>query len=258
LNLAAPSCTYRGQQIIGQGFFVGRRCVVPPAFERRSALSVMKVLTTQPQTEAHYKEGPALGVERSLTMKHHLIFCAVAALTLVSAPAAAQTKDKTAAGCPTLLQHTMNRLQDGQPQALCQYSGKVLLVVNTASQCGYTPQYKGLEALHAKYAAQGLVVMGFPANDFGQQEPGDAKQISETCFNFYGVRFPMFGKITVKGPGAHPLYAQLTQATGQAPGWNFHKYLVDRQGKVVASFVSDVTPQDQRITGEVEKLLAQR
>jgi glutathione peroxidase len=168
-------------------------------------------------------------------------------------PAAAQTQ-----ACPALLQHTINRLQDDKPQALCQYSGKVLLVVNTASQCGYTPQYKGLEALHGKYAAQGLVVMGFPANDFGGQEPGDAKKIAETCFNFYGVQFPMFNKISVVGAGTHPLYASLAKATGQAPQWNFHKYLVDRQGRVVASFASDVKPEDKRITAEVEKLLAQR
>jgi glutathione peroxidase len=172
----------------------------------------------------------------------------------VITPAAAQTQ----AACPVLLQHTINRLQDDKPQPLCQYSGKVLLVVNTASQCGYTPQYKGLEALHAKYAAQGLVVMGFPANDFGAQEPGDAKKIAETCFNFYGVQFPMFNKISVAGAGTHPLYASLAKATGQAPRWNFHKYLVDRQGRVVASFASDVEPQNQRLLAALEALLAAR
>jgi glutathione peroxidase len=170
------------------------------------------------------------------------------------APAVAQSQ----AACPALLQHTINRLQDDKPQPLCQYSGKVLLVVNTASQCGYTPQYKGLEALHAKYAAQGLVVMGFPANDFGAQEPGDAKKIAETCFNFYGVQFPMFNKISVAGAGTHPLYASLAKATGQTPKWNFHKYLVDRQGKAAVSFASDVAPQDKRLVSELEKLLAQR
>jgi glutathione peroxidase len=179
---------------------------------------------------------------------------ALLAAFVVGAPAAAQTQS----ACPALLQHTINRLQDDKPQALCQFSGKVLLVVNTASQCGYTPQYKGLEALHGKYAAQGLVVMGFPANDFGAQEPGDAKKIAETCFNFYGVQFPMFNKISVVGAGTHPLYVSLAKATGQSPQWNFHKYLVDRQGRVVASFASDVKPEDKRITGEVEKLLAQR
>ncbi len=164
----------------------------------------------------------------------------------------------SAATCPPLLQHTMKRLQDEAPQPLCQYAGRVLLVVNTASQCGYTPQYEGLEKLHAKYAASGLVVMGFPSNDFGGQEPGGAKEIADTCFNTYGVRFPMFSKITVKGSGTYPLYAQLAQASGERPGWNFHKYLVDRNGKVVASFKSDVAPEDRRLTAEVEKLLAAR
>lgn len=185
--------------------------------------------------------------------------CAAAMLMPMHAaaqPAAAAAAP--AAGCPALLRHTMPRLQDEAPQPLCQYAGKVLLVVNTASQCGYTPQYKGLETLHAKYAARGLVVMGFPSNDFGGQEPGGAKEIADTCFNTYGVRFPMFSKLTVKGAGTHPFYAQLAQATGQVPGWNFHKYLVDRQGKVVASFKSDVAPEDRRLTAEVEKLLAAR
>jgi glutathione peroxidase len=134
----------------------------------------------------------------------------------------------------------------------------VLLIVNTASHCGYTPQYEGLEALHAKYAARGLVVIGFPSNDFGNQEPGDAKQIGQTCFNVYGVRFPMFAKTVVKGPSAHPLYAALTKATGQAPQWNFHKYLVDRSGQPVASFASDVAPQDKRLVAAVDKALAAR
>jgi len=183
---------------------------------------------------------------------------AFASLAPVLAAAQSGPTAPPAADCPAMLKHTMKRLQDEAPQALCQYAGKVLLVVNTASQCGYTPQYKGLEALHSRYAARGLVVMGFPSNDFGGQEPGDAKQIGETCFNFYGVRFPMFSKITVKGASTHPLYAQLAQATGQAPGWNFHKYLVDRQGRVVASFKSDVEPEDKRLTAEIDRLLAAR
>jgi glutathione peroxidase len=187
------------------------------------------------------------------------LFPVLPLLTLaLFAPGPVAAQPGAAAACPAVLKHTVNRLQDETPQPLCQYAGKVLLVVNTASQCGYTPQYKGLEALHSKYAKRGLVVMGFPSNDFGQQEPGDAKQIAETCFNFYGVRFPMFSKVTVRGAGAHPLYTQLTQATGQAPGWNFHKYVVDRQGRVVASFNSDVAPEDKRLTAELERLLAQR
>jgi glutathione peroxidase len=189
------------------------------------------------------------------TARHRRSILSFAVLLAAAGGAAAQGAP---AACPALLQHTMPRLQDGKPQPLCQYAGKVLLVVNTASQCGFTPQYTGLEALHAKYAAQGLVVMGFPANDFGRQEPGDAKDIAQTCFNVYGVRFPMFDKIKVVGRDAHPLYASLAQASGQAPRWNFHKYLVDRQGRVVASFASDVEPQDKRVLGAIDKALAQR
>ncbi len=158
--------------------------------------------------------------------------------------------------CPPLLQHTFPRLQDDKPQALCQYAGKVLLIVNTASHCGFTPQYEGLEALYSKYAARGLVVLGFPSNDFGQQEPGTAKQIADLCFNTYGVKFPMLAKTVVKGKDAHPLFKALTQATGQAPGWNFHKYLVDRQGTVLASWKSDVAPGSPALVAALEKALA--
>ena len=176
----------------------------------------------------------------------------------VSAQPAVQAPAQNTPACPALLQHTLPRLQDDKPQPLCQYAGKVLLVVNTASYCGYTPQYQGLEALHAKYAARGLVVLGFPSNDFGQQEPGNAQQIAELCFNTYGVKFPMFAKTVVKGTGVHPLYAALTKATGQAPGWNFHKYLVDRQGKPVASFSSDVAPDSAALAAAIGKALAAR
>jgi glutathione peroxidase len=162
------------------------------------------------------------------------------------------------AACPALLQHSFKRLQDDKPQALCQYAGKVVLVVNTASYCGFTPQYLGLEALYAKYAAQGLVVLGFPSNDFGQQEPGNAQQIAETCFNTYAVKFPMFSKTVVKGAQAHALYADLGKASGKLPGWNFHKYLIDRRGQTVTSFASDVAPQDAKLTAAVEQALAQK
>jgi glutathione peroxidase len=168
----------------------------------------------------------------------------------------ATPKEAPAANCPALLQQSFNRLQDDKPQALCQYAGKVLLVVNTASFCGYTPQYEGLEALHKKYSAQGLVVMGFPTNDFGQQEPGDAKAIADFCFNTYGVKFPMFAKSSVKGNDINPLFAQLAKDTGKAPGWNFHKYLVDRQGKAVANFGSKVMPDDAALVAGIEKALA--
>ncbi len=162
-----------------------------------------------------------------------------------------------AASCPALLQVTFNRLQDEQPQSLCQYAGKVLLVVNTASYCGFTPQYEGLEALYAKYAPRGLVVMGFPSNDFAQ-EPGSGEQIAELCFNTYGVKFPMFSKTAVRGPQANALFAALAQTTGKAPSWNFHKYLVDRQGRPVASFASRVKPDDAVLVAAIDKALAQR
>jgi glutathione peroxidase len=179
------------------------------------------------------------------------------ALAATLAPTAWQARAQQAgAGCPALLQHTFARLQDDKPQDLCQYAGKVLLVVNTASYCGFTPQYKGLEALHARFAGQGLVVMGFPANDFGQQEPGDSKQIGELCFNTYGVRFPMFAKSAVTGREANPLYQALAKASGQAPRWNFHKYLVDRKGQVAGSFASETKPDDAQLLARIEKALA--
>ncbi|MDP2008469.1 MAG: glutathione peroxidase [Rubrivivax sp.] len=179
------------------------------------------------------------------------------ALALQAAPAQAQTPGAPPADCPALLQHTLPRLQDEAPQPLCQYAGKVLLIVNTASYCGYTPQYEGLEALHAKYASRGLVVLGFPSNDFNQ-EADDAKKIADLCFNTYGVKFPMFSKTRVVGKDAHPLFAALAQATGRAPGWNFTKYLVDRQGHAVAAYGSTVTPGNAALVSNVEKALAQK
>ena len=176
------------------------------------------------------------------------------ALLLPLAPAWAQPA-ASAGACPATLQHTFLRLQDEKPQSLCQYSGKVLLVVNTASYCGFTGQYEGLEQLHARYRDQGLVVLGFPSNDFAQ-ESGNNQQIAEFCSNTYGVKFPMFAKSSVKGSAANPLYVQLIQATGKTPGWNFHKYLVDREGKVVASFGSRTTPDDPKLVAEIEKQLA--
>ncbi|MFC6841977.1 glutathione peroxidase [Xanthomonas theicola] len=135
------------------------------------------------------------------------------------------------------------------------YGGKVLLVVNTASKCGYTPQYDGLEQLQQRYAAQGFSVLGFPSNDFKGQEPGSEKQIQEFCTLTYGVKFPMFEKVHVLGAEATPLYRQLTQATGVAPGWNFHKYLVARDGRVVAQFPSKVAPDDPILRAAIEREL---
>lgn len=154
------------------------------------------------------------------------------------------------------MKQSFNRLQDDAPQDLCQYAGKVILVVNTASYCGYTPQYKGLEAVYAKYSGKGLVVLGFPSNDFGKQEPGSSKEIADLCYNTYGVKFPMFAKSAVSGSAPNPFYAQLIKATGKTPAWNFHKYLIDRKGNVVESFPSKVKPEDEALVKALEKALA--
>lgn len=183
---------------------------------------------------------------------------AVATASLAQTPPAAPVQATAPATCPALLQHQFPRLQDDAPQNLCQYAGKVLLVVNTASYCGFTGQYQGLETMYAKYQARGLVVLGFPSNQFGQQEPGSSKDIADFCFNTYGVKFPMFAKSDVKGANKNALYAQLVKATGQEPKWNFNKYLVDRTGKVVASYPSDVEPESTQLVSAVEKALGQK
>ncbi len=136
------------------------------------------------------------------------------------------------------------------------YHGRVLLVVNTASKCGFTPQYEGLEALQKKYAGRGLSVLGFPSNDFKGQEPGDEAQIQEFCTLTYGVKFPMFQKVHVVGDKATPLYQRLAAASGVAPGWNFHKYLIGRDGRLVAQFPSKVAPDDGELVAAIERALA--
>ena len=156
-----------------------------------------------------------------------------------------------ALACPSLLDRKMDTLLD-QPQSLCEYAGKVLLVVNTASECGYTPQYEGLEAIYRKYKARGLVVLGFPSNDFGGQEPGSNQDIAAFCVNQYAIDFPMFAKTRLK---SNALYAELAKATGKAPRWNFHKYLVDRSGRPVASFDSRVEPNNPKLIAALEALL---
>jgi glutathione peroxidase len=158
------------------------------------------------------------------------------------------------AACPALLDRTMDNLLE-QPQSLCEYAGKVVLVVNTASQCGYTPQYEGLEALYRKYQSRGLVVLGFPSNDFGGQEPGSNKEIASFCVNQYAIDFPMFSKTSVSGKAANPLFADLAKASGAAPRWNFHKYLIDRGGAKVQSFDTRVAPDDAKLVTAIERLL---
>lgn len=169
--------------------------------------------------------------------------------------AAAWVTPAQAANCPALLDRSLPRLQDEKPQDLCQYAGKVVVIVNTASYCGFTSQYKGLEALNARYQPRGLVVLGFPSNDFGAQEPGSNKEIAAFCENTFGVKFPMFSKTTVKGASVSPLFAELAKRTGKTPGWNFHKYVIGRDGESVQSFPSMVEPGDPKFVQAVEKLL---
>ena len=156
--------------------------------------------------------------------------------------------------CPALLDRSVPTI-DEQSRSLCEYGGKVLLVVNTASHCGYTPQYEGLESLYRKYRERGLVVLGFPSNDFGGQEPGSNKEIASFCVNQYAVDFPVFGKTSVNGRQANPFYLSLAKASGQTPQWKFHKYLIDRDGRRVLSFDSSVEPQDAKLTSAIERLL---
>ena len=181
-----------------------------------------------------------------------LQLCGLSNIAQAQAPAANSTVPAT---CPALLQYQFPRLQDETPQNLCQYAGKVVLVVNTASYCGFTTQYEGLEALYAKYQSKGLVVLGFPSNDFGQQEPGNSKAIADFCYNTYGVKFPMFAKTVVSGSGKSAFYAALEKATGQQPRWNFHKYLIDRNGKVIDHYFSMTSPQSVKIVKAIEKAL---
>lgn len=179
----------------------------------------------------------------------------LAAFMVLGTTAVSHAQD-AAQSCPALLNKTFNRLQDNAPQNLCQYQGKVILVVNTASYCGFTEQYKGLEALYAKYNPKGLVVLGFPSNDFGQQEPGTSKEIADFCYNTYGVVFPMFAKSSVSGAQANPLYVDLIKATGTTPKWNFYKYLINRKGQIVDSYSSIISPESSSLVDQIEKALA--
>ncbi len=188
------------------------------------------------------------------TLSRHLVVSAAFVATWMLAPVA-QAAEGAGASCPATLQHTFPRLQDEKPQSLCQYSGKVVLVVNTASFCGFTGQYKGLEALYARYRDKGLVVLGFPSNDFSQ-ETGSNQQIAEFCENTFGVKFPMFAKSSVKGPEASPLFRQLAELSGTAPRWNFHKYLLGRDGKVVDQYSSLTAPDNKGLVRAIEQQLA--
>ncbi|TSE36848.1 Hydroperoxy fatty acid reductase gpx1 [Tepidimonas fonticaldi] len=180
---------------------------------------------------------------------------AVAALAPMNTPSHAAPATPATASCPAILQHRFDRLQDEKPQDLCQYAGQVVLVVNTASYCGFTQQYKGLEELYRRYRDRGLVVLGFPFNDFGQQEPGSNQQIAEFCENTFGVQFPMFAKSHVRGPQANALFRQLAERTGTTPKWNFYKYLISRDGRTVLAYNSLTAPDSGSLRRDIERLL---
>ncbi|MFC3148435.1 glutathione peroxidase [Piscinibacterium candidicorallinum] len=211
---------------------------------------------------------------RPVPWLHHAVFGLTGAalalsLALFSLPAAAQTPAArpgaqpaaapapAPASCPVWMNQTLPRLQDDAPQNLCQYSGRVLLIVNTASFCGFTEQYKGLEALHSRLQARGFTVLGFPSNDFGNQEPKSNKEIAEFCEGTFGVKFPMFAKSAVRGKDTNPVFAHLAKVSGSTPRWNFHKYLVSRDGQRVEAFGSMTTPEDKTLLARIDALLAQ-
>jgi glutathione peroxidase len=188
-------------------------------------------------------------------------FCALVIL-LVSIPQV-MVLAQTATKKPTsVLDFTMKDI-DGKDVPLARFQGKVLLIVNTASQCGYTPQYRGLQEIYQKYMDQGFQILAFPANEFGAQEPGSDDQIKHFCSSNYKVSFPLFSKIVVKGKGIHPLYEFLTsEATnpkhaGVIP-WNFAKFLVNRKGEVISRYQPDVKPESPELTSAIEKALGEK
>lgn len=168
--------------------------------------------------------------------------------------ARAEEKKPAETPSPYVLGYTMKDI-DGHDQDLAQYKGKVVLMVNVASECGFTKQYEGLQKLYAEKKDKGLVILGFPANNFGGQEPGKDADIKQFCTSTYSVTFPMFSKISVRGKDAHPLYKQLAANAGE-PTWNFNKYLVDKDGNVVQRYAERIKPDDAAMVGKIEELLA--
>lgn len=180
----------------------------------------------------------------------------ISVLALIGLISATQAHAEPVAAGQHLLDHEVRRLNSDERVNLKEaYAGKVVLVVNTASKCGFTGQYEGLEALYARYGERGLVVVGFPSNDFAGQEPGTEAQIQEFCRLTYSVRFPMFEKVGVRKGAAHPLFEGLAEAAGRYPKWNFHKYLVDREGRLVDDFLSITSPESGRLVEAIERLL---
>jgi len=176
----------------------------------------------------------------------------VAAALVVGGGVSANAKEAAPMSLHELTANTI----DGKPQPLSAWKGKVVLVVNTASQCGYTPQYDGLEKLYEEYKDKGLVVAGFPSNDFGAQEPGTEAEIKTFCSTKFNVKFPMFAKVKTKGDGQSPVYRFLSTEHG-VPQWNFHKYLVGKDGKVKKAFKSGVAPESKELRAAIDAALAE-
>ncbi len=192
-----------------------------------------------------------------MSLRRLFALALVPALLGASASLAADEKEKA----DSVLDFTMKDI-DGKPVDLAKYKSDVILIVNVASKCGYTPQYDGLERIYEKYKDRGFTVLGFPANEFGKQEPGTNSDIKTFCTTQYGVKFPMFSKIVVKGEGIDPLYQYLTSAetnpkhAGAIP-WNFTKFLVNRQGEVIARFAPKDEPESEKVTKAIEDALGQ-
>ncbi len=195
----------------------------------------------------------------SIRNTHHRALRSLSAVLLGLGFMAAAFKNSGGPSGPEGLYRYTVKTIDGTDRSLSYYRGKVLLIVNVASECGYTPQYKGLQETYQKYKDRGFVILGFPSNDFGQQEPGSDNEIKTFCENTYHVTFDMFSKIDVKGPNQDPLYTYLTRDSESAHeiAWNFNKFLVDRSGRVVGYFPSKVTPTDTVLTQKIESLLTE-
>jgi len=185
------------------------------------------------------------------------ILCSALAIAGLMAASAAQAQTKPAGAAVKSFYDLKTETLDGKPADLASYKGKVALVVNVASKCGYTPQYEGLEKLYREMKGKGVALLGFPSNDFGGQEPGSAEEIATFCKNTYDVTFPLFSKVQTKpGEKQSPIYAHLGKASGNLPAWNFSKYVIDKNGNVVAFFPSKTTPDAPELKAALEKALA--
>jgi glutathione peroxidase len=190
-------------------------------------------------------------------MKYEIFM--LAGLIVLTSIILAQTKEKKMERLSMLYSFVMKTI-DGKDKSLSDYKGKVLMIVNVASKCGHTPQYKGLEEIYEKYKGRGFMILGFPANNFLKQEPGTNEEIKKFCTLNYGVTFDMFSKISVKGDDQNPLYSYLTKDSPVAGEvkWNFQKYLVDRKGNVVAKYTPGTKPTEKEVTDRIEQLLSDK